>query len=169
MSDLTELYQEVILDHSRRPRNFGPVPGANRSARGDNPLCGDRLDLTLAVRDGVVERAGFEGSGCAISVASASLMTEAVQGRPVAEAEALFQRFHRLVAGDEGAPEAGGEADRAGADGGADGGADDPAVAKLAVFGGVRRYPIRVKCATLPWHTLRAALRGADEEEVTTE
>jgi len=158
MSALSELYQEVILDHSQRPRNFGPLAGANRSARGDNPLCGDKLELALSVRDGVVERAGFEGSGCAISVASASLMTEAVAGRPVAEAEALFERFHRLVAGDEDAPGAGEE--------GGDG--DDPAVAKLAVFGGVRRYPIRVKCATLPWHTLRAALRGADEE-VTTE
>jgi len=162
MSDLTELYQEVILDHSQRPRNFGPVPGANRSARGDNPLCGDKLDLTLAVRDGVVERAGFEGSGCAISVASASLMTEAVAGRPVAEAEALFERFHRLVAGEEGAARSDGGGD------GAESSPDDPAVAKLVVFEGVRRYPIRVKCATLPWHTLRAALRGADEE-VTTE
>jgi nitrogen fixation NifU-like protein len=140
VSDLRELYQEVILDHSKRPRNYGLRPGANRTARGDNPLCGDQLVLALTVTDGVVADARFEGSGCAISVASASLMTEVVRGLPVAEAERLFERFHHLLTQEEGTPE---ELEELG---------------KLAVFAGVREYPIRVKCATLPWHTLHSAL-----------
>ncbi|HEX2163105.1 MAG TPA: SUF system NifU family Fe-S cluster assembly protein [Thermoanaerobaculia bacterium] len=147
-AELRELYQDVILDHGKRPRNFGRLPAANRSAQGDNPLCGDRLTLTVEVADGRVADAAFEGAGCAISVASASLMTDAVKGLPVAEAEALFHRFHRLLAGERGgAAAAGGEA-----------GED---LGKLAVFAGVREYPMRVKCATLPWHTLIAALHSA--------
>ncbi len=151
MSDLRELYQEVILDHSKRPRNFGVAGGANRAAHGDNPLCGDHLALTLVVRDGRVAEVAFEGAGCAISVASASLMTEAVKGRELAEVRELFTRFHELVTG-EGAP-------------------DPEALGKLAVFAGVREYPIRVKCASLPWHTLKAALdRGGEgETAVSTE
>ena len=149
MSDLRELYQEVILDHSKRPRNFGLRPGANRAARGDNPLCGDRLSLALEVADGIVKEARFEGSGCAISVASASLMTEVVRGLPVAEAERLFERFHRLLTSDAPAAEVGD-------------------LGKLEVFSGVREYPIRVKCATLAWHTLHAALeRGAADDTVS--
>jgi nitrogen fixation NifU-like protein len=143
--DLRDLYQEVILDHTKRPRNFGALGGANRTARGHNPLCGDRLDLYAEVRDGRLVGVSFKGSGCAISTASASMMTEAVRGKTVAEAEALFARFHRLLtgSGEEAAAElAGGE------------------LGKLAAFGGVREYPIRVKCATLAWHTLRSALRA---------
>jgi nitrogen fixation NifU-like protein len=145
MNELRELYQEVILDHSKRPRNFGLLAGANRAARGDNPLCGDRLTLTLEVADGVVREAHFEGTGCAISVASASLMTEVVRGLPVADVERLFERFHRLLT-EEGTPPE--EVEELG---------------KLAVFAGVREFPIRVKCATLPWHTLHAALAARDE------
>lgn len=146
MSDLRELYQEVILDHSRQPRNFGEVEEANRGARGENPLCGDQLRLSLRVRDGVVEDVAFAGSGCAISVASASLMTQAVKGHTVAEAEDLFERFHRLLTED--APGELGD------------------LGKLEVFSGVREFPIRVKCATLAWHTLHAALERGDDGEV---
>jgi nitrogen fixation NifU-like protein len=146
MSDLRDLYQEVIIDHGRRPRNFGPLPGANRSAEGFNPLCGDRLTLHLKVAGGVIREVRFEGAGCAISTASASLMTEALRGKTEAEAEALFGDFHALVTGTE--PAAG--------------------VGKLAVLAGVREFPSRIKCATLAWHTLRAAL--ADQRRpVTTE
>jgi nitrogen fixation NifU-like protein len=158
MSDLRDLYQEVILDHSRRPRNFGALDEANRAARGDNPLCGDRLVLAARVRDGKVEDLAFEGSGCAISVASASLMTEAVKGLPVAEVEALYRRFHRLLTSDPPGEEPADETGELG---------------KLEVFSGVREYPIRVKCATLAWHTLHAALeRDGDDGgpvEVSTE
>lgn len=157
MSDLRDLYQDVILDHSRKPRNFGALEAANRAARGDNPLCGDQLVLAARVRDGKLEDLSFEGSGCAISVASASLMTEAVKGRTVAEAETLYRAFHRLLTDD-------------GAAGEGEDGADD--LGKLEVFSGVREFPIRVKCATLAWHTLHAALEsGGDEDqvEVTTE
>jgi nitrogen fixation protein NifU and related proteins len=143
--DLRELYQDVILDHGKRPRNRGALAAANRRAEGDNPLCGDRLTLTLEVADGRVADAAFEGSGCAISVASASLMTDSVKGLPLAEAEALFHRFHRLLT-DDGTAAAG----------------DLEALGKLAVFSGVRDYPIRVKCATLPWHTLMAALAAGE-------
>lgn len=156
-SDLRDLYQEVILDHSRHPRNFGALGSgggeANRAARGDNPLCGDRLTLAARVEDGRIEDVAFEGSGCAISVASASLMTEAVKGHTVEEAEAMYERFHRLLT-----------------DGAEPG--EEEALGKLAVFSGVREFPIRVKCATLAWHTLHAALeRGAGDEavEVSTE
>lgn len=139
MSELRELYQTMILDHYKRPRNRGRPPAADRSATGDNPLCGDKVSVFVHVSDGVVTDVGFEGSGCAISTASASLMTEAVKGRPVEEVAKLFDRFHELVTGP-------GEA-----------GSD---LGKLAVFSGVREFPLRVKCATLAWHTLRAALEG---------
>ena len=142
MSDLRDLYQEIILDHTRHPRNFGPLAGANRSAEGHNPLCGDQIKVYLDLADGVVRGIGFEGAGCAISTASASLMTEELRGRSQEEAQALFQKFHRLLTvGD---------------------GVDDPALESLAVFSGVREYPMRVKCATLAWHTLKAALEGED-------
>jgi nitrogen fixation NifU-like protein len=143
MGELRELYQEVILDHSKRPRNFGELPGANRSAEGYNPLCGDRETVFVRLEDDVLEDVGFRGAGCAISTASASMMTEAVKGRTRAEAEALFARFHRLITGQDGEKERGA-----------------PELGKLAVFSGVREFPVRVKCATLPWHTLKAALAG---------
>ncbi len=150
MSDaLRELYQEVILDHSRRPRNFGPKADANRTAQGNNPLCGDRLTVHLTLDDGVVSDVSFEGNGCAISLASASLMTEAIKGMTTDEVRDLFERFHRLVTSDDGDAEAG-------------------ALDKLTVFAGVREFPVRVKCATLAWHTLTAALEGSTEE-VSTE
>jgi nitrogen fixation NifU-like protein len=149
MSDLTDLYQEVVLDHGKRPRNFGPLEGATHRAEGLNPLCGDHLTVHARVEGDVVREARFEGSGCAISKASASVMTGAVKGRTAAEIDALFDAFHRLVTEGPSAV------------------ADPDALGKLAVFGGVHDYPTRVKCASLAWHTLRAALRGG--EQVTTE
>jgi nitrogen fixation NifU-like protein len=146
--DLRDLYQEVILDHNRRPRNFRALPDANRSAEGHNPLCGDRVTVFLRVEEDRVQGISFQGSGCAISTASASLMTEALRGRTVAEAHALFNGFRHLVT--KGAE------------------ADPPDLGKLAVFSGVREFPIRVKCATLPWHTLEAALEQKDHP-VSTE
>lgn len=151
MSELDELYQEVILDHNRQPRNFRALAGANRRAEGFNPLCGDRVTVYLHVEGDRVQDVSFQGSGCAISTASASLMTERVKGRTRAEADAVFERFHRVVTGK---PEAAGGA-----------GSD---LGKLAALGGVRDYPARVKCATLAWHTLRAALEGR-QGQVTTE
>jgi nitrogen fixation NifU-like protein len=151
-SDLRDLYQEVILDHNRRPRNFGRLAGANRTAEGFNPLCGDRVHLFLQVEGDRVQDISFEGSGCAISTASASLMTEALKGRTVDEARELFHRFHDLVT--------------TGA------GAGAPEIGKLAVFAGVRDYPIRVKCATLAWHAFQAALlddQGTRSTPVSTE
>lgn len=142
MSELRDLYQELILDHSRRPRNFGELVDANRQVDGSNPLCGDKTTIYLKVADGVVRDAHFTGSGCSISMASASMMTEAVKGRSLAEAEALFERFHALITGQT-EPDAG---------------AGIPELGKLAVFSGVCEYPVRVKCAALAWHTLRAAL-----------
>jgi nitrogen fixation NifU-like protein len=150
MSDLRELYQSVILDHNKAPRNFRRIAGANRSADGRNPLCGDHLTVYLDVADGVVRDAAFEGSGCAISTASASLMTEGVKGRRLEDVEKIFDGFHRLVTSDPTAP------------------VEDEGLGKLAVFGGVREYPVRVKCATLAWHALRAALHG-DPTPATTE
>lgn len=149
MSDLRDLYQELIVDHYRHPHNFGPLTGANRHAEGFNPLCGDRLTLALKVVDGVIEDARFEGSGCAISTASASLMTDALKGRTEAQAEALFEAFQAQLTGPEGA---------------------EPALplGKLAVLAGVREFPVRVKCATLAWHTLHAALQSAGQA-VSTE
>jgi nitrogen fixation NifU-like protein len=147
MVDVRDLYQELILEHARTPRNFGPLPEANRTAEGVNPLCGDKVIVDLAIDGDVVREARFHGTGCAISMASASTMTEAVKGRPVADALALFDAFHALVTGQA---EAKSE------------------LGKLAAFGGVAAYPMRVKCATLPWHTLAAALRRT-LGEVTTE
>jgi len=144
MDELRELYQSVILDHNKRPRNFRRPERANREARGHNPLCGDKLEVYAEVEDGVVRDVGFEGSGCAISRASASLMTEAVKGRPLAEVEKLFEGFHQLVTSDSRVPQ------------------DASALGKLGVLGGVREFPMRVKCATLAWHTLRAALAGGE-------
>ena len=145
MGDLRELYQTTILDHNKQPRNFRVPEGANRSAAGHNPLCGDRVTVHLRLEDGVVKDVGFQGNGCAISTASASLMTQAVKGRSVAEVRKLFDAFHELVTSD---PQR--EFDAA-------------AVGKLAVLAGVREYPVRVKCATLAWHTLSAALAGGGE------
>lgn len=150
MSDLRELYQEVILDHSRRPRNYQRLEEATCTADGHNPLCGDHVTVYARVEDGVIQDVSFEGNGCAISKASASMMTTSLKGKTVAEAEALFQRFHQLVTG------------------GPDPAADPAELGKLAVFSGVCEFPVRVKCASLPWHTLRAALQGAGEP-VTTE
>ena len=148
MSELTDLYQEVILDHNKKPRNFQKLADANRTAEGFNPLCGDQLQLYVKVEDGVIRDIGFQGSGCAISKASASLMTSILKGKSEKEADEIFERFHRLVTKDE---------------------AGDPeALGKLAVFSGVREFPARVKCASLAWHTLRAALEGK-QDKVTTE
>ncbi len=140
MSDLRDLYQEVILDHSKRPRNFRKVEDANRKADGYNPLCGDRVTVYMKIEDGVIQDIGFEGAGCAISKASASMMTAALKGKTVKEAAEQFAKFHDMVTGD---PES----------------AFDPVeLGKLAVFCGVREFPVRVKCASLAWHTLRQAL-----------
>ncbi len=149
MSDLRDLYQEVILDHNRSPRNFGPLEEPDFRADGNNPICGDQLSIAVKVSDGVVTEVRFQGSGCAISKASASLMTETIKGKTLDEARALFDRFHRLVT-DRTAP------------------VDDAELGKLAVFGGVRDYPARVKCAILAWHTLRAAVDDS-HEMVSTE
>lgn len=143
MNDLRELYQEVILDHSKKPRNFRELPGASHSAEGYNPLCGDRATVYLTLEDGVVRDASFKGAGCSISTASASMMTDAVKGKTVAEAMALFERFHELVTADPS------KAAAASAE-----------LGKLAVFAGVHEFPMRVKCASLAWHTLKAALEG---------
>jgi len=142
MSVLRDLYQEVIIDHSRRPRNFGPLPGHNHHAEGFNPLCGDKLTLYLKVVDGIIEEVRFEGAGCAISTASASLMSEALKGKSEAQAEELFARFHALLT----------EADEKQAANQVE------SLGKLQVLAGVRDFPARIKCATLAWHTLHAAL-----------
>ena len=149
MFDLKDLYQEVIVDHNRSPRNFGKPAGADTSLEGFNPLCGDRLTLYLRLADEKIEDIGFDGNGCAISVASASLMTEVMKGKLIAEAEALFAGFHELLTG--------AEAD-----------IDLDKMGKLAALAGVRAYPSRIKCATLCWHTLNAAMHG-EAEPVTTE
>ena len=141
---LKELYQQVILDHHRKPRNFGNLEKADRRAEGYNPLCGDRVNVEVKLADdGTLDRIGFTGQGCAICTASASMMTETLQGRTVEDCEQLFQAFRDLVAGDEPPAEAPEE------------------LGKLAVFAGVREFPVRVKCATLPWHTFHAALESA--------
>jgi len=149
MSDLSELYQEVILDHNRRPRNFRVVEDASRMQEGYNPLCGDRLTLYVRLDGDRIADVSFQGTGCAISKASASLMTEALKGKAVAEARQLFERFHEMVTSspDEAAPDLG----------------------KLSVFAGVREFPTRIKCASLAWHTLKAAVAGEQNEPVTTE
>ena len=145
MADLRELYQEVILDHNRRPRNFRVPEEANRKAEGYNPLCGDRITVYLRVNGNVIEDAAFQGSACAIAKASASLMTDALKGKTLDEANALFERFHELVTSP---PDTSFEPETFG---------------KLAVFMGVREYPARVKCASLAWHTLRAAMEAKDD------
>ena len=146
MSDLRNLYQEVIVDHNRHPRNLGKLEGSNREAKGYNPLCGDEVSVYLKIDKGVIVDVAFEGSGCAISMASASLMTEALKGATVAEAQQLSENFRDMVAGSGNLRELG----------------------KLEVLAGVREFPVRVKCATLPWHTLNAALKSS-KEPVTTE
>ncbi len=146
--DLSDLYQEMIIDHNRSPRNYREIEDPTLRAEGYNPLCGDRLKLYLRVRDGVIDDIAFEGAGCAISVASASLMTEQIKGKTEQEATGLFKQFHQLVTSD-------GDA------------LPDPALGKLAALAGVRAYPARVKCATLAWHTLDSALAGNDS--TTTE
>jgi nitrogen fixation protein NifU and related proteins len=138
MSDLSDLYQEVILDHNRRPRNFRVLEAPTHQAEGYNPLCGDRLRLYVTVDAGTIADIGFQGSGCAISQASASLMTDSLKGRPIADARALFEQFHRMVTTP---PDA-----------------EVQDLGKLSALAGVREFPVRVKCASLAWHTLKAAL-----------
>ena len=155
--ELRELYQEVILDHGRAPRNFGKPDRVSHEAHGNNPLCGDKVTIYLQVDDGVVKDIGFEGQGCAISTASTSMMTEVLKGKTLDEAHALFHRFHSLVTGcDE---SAGGENDP---------NLDCEALERLSVLSGVREFPMRVKCATLCWHTMEAAVKGHGEP-VTSE
>ncbi|HLD14690.1 MAG TPA: SUF system NifU family Fe-S cluster assembly protein [Burkholderiales bacterium] len=145
MDELRDLYQEVIFDHNRQPRNFHKLPGANRHAEGFNPLCGDQLSVYLKISDqDVIEDVSFEGRGCAISTASASIMTETLRGKTVQQAGTLFENFHRLVTGQD-----------------VDAAAPAADLGKLHVLTGVRDYPARVKCATLAWHTLQAALKNA--------
>jgi nitrogen fixation NifU-like protein len=144
-TDLRELYQEVILDHSKRPRNFHGMPEANRKAVGHNPLCGDRATVYLLVDGDVVRDVSFEGSGCSISTASASMMTETLKGKTLAEASALFRAFHELVTADP-----------------SKAAAASAALGKLTVFAGVHEFPMRVKCASLAWHTMKAALDGGE-------
>ncbi len=148
-SELQDLYQQVIVDHSKRPRNFRPLADATRKVEGDNPLCGDHITIYLKLEGGLVKDISFEGSGCAISTASASLLTESLKGKTLADAEALFESFHNLVTGLEPSHQ-------------------DASLGKLTVFSGVCDYPTRVKCATLAWHTLHAALKG-EGEIVSTE
>ena len=150
MNDLRDLYEEVILDHNRNPRNFGRRPAeCNRSAQGHNPLCGDAVEVSMTLReDGVIEDIAFSGEGCAISTASASMMTQALKGRTGDEARSLFDAMHAVLVND-GPP----DLDRLG---------------KLGALLGVKDFPMRVKCATLPWHTMQAALEGSDAP-VTTE
>lgn len=139
MPDLRSLYQEIIVDHNKHPRNFHEIADANRAAEGDNPLCGDRLTVYVQVEGGVIRDIGFVGTGCAISTASASLMTESMVGKTEQEVDALFERFHTMVAGSD--PPA------------------RPGLGKLEALAGVREFPVRVKCATLAWHTLQTALK----------
>jgi nitrogen fixation NifU-like protein len=151
MSDLTDLYQEVILDHSRHPHNFGPLVGADHEAKGYNPLCGDQVTIHLKMEGDLIEDIHFEGNGCAISKSSASVMTDAVKGKHKPEVQALFSTFQKMVTGhaDPSAPVT-------------------DATEKLAVFSGVSEFPTRVKCAVLAWHTLKSALEG-EKKNVSTE
>jgi nitrogen fixation protein NifU and related proteins len=150
-SDLRDLYQETILDHSKRPRNFREMPEATGHAQGFNPLCGDKATVFVRLEDGVVRDVSFKGAGCSISTASASLMTESLKGKSRAEVEEIFQRFHALITSD---PSRAAENTA-------------PELGKLAAFSGVSEFPVRVKCASLPWHTLKAALQG--EGQASTE
>lgn len=150
LDQIRDLYQEVVFDHNRNPRNFRVMEDATRTIDGFNPLCGDRITLYIKIHNGIIEDVSFQGSGCAISTASASLMTEIVRGKSEAEAEHLFDLFHRITTGKSG---------------------DDvnlEEIGKLAVLAGVRAYPARVKCATLAWHSLQAALKD-DQATVSTE
>ena len=151
MSDLEALYQEIILDHNRRPRNFAVLEDADHQGEGFNPLCGDRVTLYVKLAGPLVDRVTFQGSGCAISMAASSIMTESLKGRTLGEVDSLFTRFQNMVTGKCNPTDL-----------------SDPDLAKLLVFQGVSRYPVRVKCATLSWHTLRAALQKK-EESVSTE
>jgi nitrogen fixation NifU-like protein len=148
MNPLDDLYQEVILDHQRNPRNFAKLPTANRQAEGTNPLCGDHVTVYLEVDGGVIRNISFEGEGCAIAKASASMMTAAVKGKALAEASEIFKQFHQMVTG------------------GKDPCFDIEALGKLAAFSGVSAFPVRVKCASLAWHTLQAALHEKDAQVV---
>lgn len=148
MSELRELYQEVILEHSKKPRNYRALETANHKAEGYNPLCGDHFTIYIDLQDGAIKDIGFQGSGCAISKASASMMTQTLKGKSAAEAEELFSKFHDVVTGH------------------AEGNEEN--LGKLAVFAGVSEFPLRVKCATLAWHTLKAALHG-EQDAVSTE
>ena len=148
MSELRELYQQVILDHNKKPRNFRKIDAADHCAAGHNPLCGDKLTVYLKLEDGVIKDISFEGTGCAISTASASMMTENLKGKTVEQADKMFNLFHHLVT--EGEQEGEGRTP----------------LGKLAVFAGVREFPIRVKCASLPWHTVHAALK--EDKDVTS-
>ena len=149
MSELNDLYQEVILDHNRRPHNFRAIEAASAKQEGYNPLCGDRLTLYLSVDGDVIKDAAFQGHGCAISKASASMMTDAVKGKTVAEARRLFDQFHAMITSNPDAPA--------------------PDLGKLSVFAGVREFPTRVKCASLAWHTMKAAVAHSSDAPVTTE
>lgn len=151
MPDLRALYQEVILDHSKKPRNYRVMEGADHQAEGYNPLCGDRVTLYVKLENRRISDLSFQGSGCAISTSSASLLTETLKGKTLDEADAMFEKFHALVTGE--------------AEGSHDGG---QSLGKLAVFSGVAEFPLRVKCATLVWHTLRSALKG-EKLTVSTE
>jgi len=149
MSELSELYQQVILDHNKKPRNFRKLENANHTAEGYNPLCGDQLTIYVALENDLVKEVGFEGSGCAISKAAASMMTQAVKGKSKEQAEHLFQEFHSMVTGELNEE------------------TEKNSLGNLKIFAGVREFPVRVKCATLPWHTLHAALNK--EDQVSTE
>ena len=149
MSELSELYQQVILDHNKKPRNFRKLETANHSAEGYNPLCGDQLTIYLNLEGDTVKEVAFEGSGCAISKAAASMMTQAVKGKSKEQAEELFQEFHSMVMGELNEE------------------TEENKLGNLKIFAGVREFPVRVKCATLPWHTLHAALNK--ENQVSTE
>lgn len=148
--ELKELYQQVILDHNKSPRNFRSIENATQHAEGYNPLCGDHIDVFLLIEDGIIKDVSFKGEGCAISKASASLMTQLLKGKTREEAEILFEKFHNLVTGKLGNNTTIDE------------------LGKLAVFAGVQEFPVRVKCASLAWHTMMNALKGK-QEKVTTE
>jgi nitrogen fixation NifU-like protein len=150
-SELDELYQQVILDHAKSPRNRREIEGASRHAQGYNRLCGDRITVYLMIDGDTITDVSFTGSGCAICTASASMMTQSLKGKTVQQAEAMFGKFHHLLTEDDGNDDASDDLD------------------KLVVFGGVRRFPVRVKCATLPWHTYKAAIDGHDNGDVSTE
>ena len=151
MYDLYELYQEVVLDHNRRPRNFRKLEEANRMSEGFNPLCGDKITLYLKVEDDVIAEVGFQGEGCAISKASASMMTEGIKGKSEQEAQEMFDSFRTMVVRKPGEDY------------------DDSLLGDLEILSGVSQYPVRIKCATLSWHTLIAALNDANQEPVSTE